>query len=104
MKVNYVWSTPEVYRQRLWDCLIGKSKHGCIFNTSQNEYYCLFCPTSWVILKQLDPSPSKAKLTIRQRYCHLSSTINDKDDENDDDDDDGNNKQKNGINPFCAGT
>ena len=23
-------------------------------------YYCLFCPTSWVILKQLDPSPSRA--------------------------------------------
>ena len=22
-------------------------------------YYCLFCPTTWVILKQLDPSPSR---------------------------------------------
>ena len=24
------------------------------------RYYCLFCPTSWGILKQLDPSPSRA--------------------------------------------
>ena len=47
-----------------WVSLIGFSttwpEGAMLLGWPKSIYYCLFCPTSWVILKQLDPSLSRA--------------------------------------------